>query len=117
MEQDRASAELQGEGPVGEGSKFVTVYRGMAKDVTLSEFARPTRVIVAAASKNVDIDTAYVFSEADGGTRLVVTTDVKPKGLTSVFSPLLRMMVRREMAKKYVTVKQAIESQTDSDSA
>jgi hypothetical protein len=41
---------------------------------------RPTRVIVAAANKNVDIDTTYVFSEADGGTRLVVTTDVKPKG-------------------------------------
>ena len=102
-------AELRSDGPVGQGSKFMTVYRGMENDVTLAEFDRPKHLVVAANNDRVDIDTTYTFAEANGGTRLVVSTDVKPKGITTLFSPVLRMMMRRETAKKYATVKRAIE--------
>jgi hypothetical protein len=46
----------------------------------------------------------------------VVTTDVRPKGLASVLSPLLRLFWRREVAKKYETVKQACEGESDPSS-
>lgn len=106
-------AELRSEGPIREGSKFLTVYRGVENEVTLTEFDRPERLVVVAANDRMEIDTTYTFAVSNGGTRLVVATDVKPKGLISVLSPLLRLYMRREVAKKYATVKRAIESQPD----
>ena len=94
-------AELRSDDPIREGSKFLTVYRGMENEVALTAFDRPDHLVVAASSKNVDIDTTCTFARESGGTRLVVSTDVRPKGFTSVLAPLLRMMVRREVAKKY----------------
>lgn len=55
------------------------------------EFDRPERLVVAGTSDRMDIDTAYIFTGANGGTRVVVSTDVRPKGLASVLSPLLRL--------------------------
>jgi hypothetical protein len=69
--------------------------------VTLTEFERPERVVVAVTNAMMELDTTYAFTAVDGGTRLVVTTDVRPKGLTSILSPLLRLFLRRELAKKY----------------
>lgn len=106
-------AELRSDGQVGQGSKSMTVYRGMENDVTLAEFERPKHLVVAANNDRRDIDTTYTFTEANGGTRLVVSTDVRPKGITALFSPVLRMMMRRETAKKYATVKPAIEDRSD----
>jgi hypothetical protein len=40
----------------------------------------------------------------------VVTTEVRPKGVTSVLAPLLRVFLRRELARKYETVKHACEN-------
>jgi hypothetical protein len=104
-----SAAELRSDGPVGEGSRFVTVHLGQDGDITLREFDRPERVIVAGTNPMMDIDTTYTFTAENGGTRLVVTTEVRPKGLTSVLTPLLRVFLRREVAKKYETVKRACE--------
>jgi hypothetical protein len=109
-------AELRSDDPVREGARFLTVYRGLKNEITLAEFDRPERLVVAGTSNNMDIDTTYVFSAEDGGTRLVVSTDLRPKGLTSVLSPLLRLLMRRELAKKYANVKRAIESQSETSS-
>jgi uncharacterized membrane protein len=109
-------AELRGEEPIRQGSKFLTVYRGMKNDSTIVEFNRPERLVVATASDRMDIDTACVFTAANGGTKVVVSTDAHPKGVTSVLSPLLRWFLRREVAKKYATIKQACESQSDPSS-
>ncbi len=108
-----SAAELRSEGPVRQGSRFQTVYLGQENDVTLAEFDRPDRLLVAATNTMMDIDTAYVFTGANGGTRLVVTTDLRPKGLATVLSPLLRLFLRRELAKKYQTVKQLCEGESD----
>jgi hypothetical protein len=110
-------AELRSDDPIREGSRFLTVYRGLKNHVTLAEFDRPERLVVAGSSNSMDIDTTYTFSGEDGGTRLVVSTDLRPKGLTSVLSPLLRLMMSRELAKKYATVKRAIESQSETASS
>jgi hypothetical protein len=86
-----SAAELRSEGPVGEGSRFVTVYLGRENDVALREFNRPERMVVAGTNTMMDIDTTYTFTAENGGTRLVATTEVRPKGLTSVLTPLLRV--------------------------
>ncbi len=109
-------AELQGEGPVREGSRFRTVYRGLENEITIAEFDRPQHLVVASTSKAMDFDTTYTFTGVDGGCSLVVSTDVRPKGFVSVLSPLLRLMLRRELANKYATVKRAIERPSDPSS-
>lgn len=98
---------MRSDGPVGDGSTFVTVYRGMVKDITLVEFDRPERLVVVGTNDKMDIDTSYAFTAQGAGTRVVVTTEVRPKGLISFLAPLLRLFVRRELAAKYTTVKQA----------
>lgn len=105
-------AKMRSEGPVGDGSKFVTVYRGMENDITLVEFDRPERLVVG-TNDRMDIDTPYAFTAQGEGPRVVVTTEVRPKGLISVLSPLLRLLLRRELAAKYTTVKQACEAPPD----
>jgi hypothetical protein len=59
------------------------------------------------------IDTTYVLTGASEGTRRVLTTDVGPNGLATVLSPLLRLFLRRESAKKYQTVKQLCDGDPD----
>lgn len=74
-----SAAELRSEAPVGEGTKYMTVYRGTGNDVTIAGFDRPGRLVVAAGNDRMDIDTAYTFTGDNGGTRVVVTTDLRLK--------------------------------------
>jgi hypothetical protein len=108
-----SSAEMRSDGPVADGSTFVTVYRGMENDITLVEFDRPERLVVVGTNDRMDIDTSYAFTAQGGGTRVVVTTEVRPKGVLSVLSPLLPPFLRRELAAKYTNVKQACEAPPD----
>ena len=64
-------------------------------------------------NKGMAIDATYTFTGADGGTRLVVATELRPKGFLSALSPLLRLFMRREVARKYATFKGAVEIQPD----
>jgi len=112
-----SAAQLRSEEPIGEGSKFVTVYRGTDNDVTIVEFDRPQRLVVAAGNDRIDIDTTYTFTGENGGTRVVVSTDMRPKGFAAVLSPVLRLFMRRELASKYATFTQACDGQSDATSA
>lgn len=105
--------ELRSDGPIGEGSEFRIVFMRQGNDVTLAESDRPKGVIVAASNTMMDLDTSYDFTGTHGGTKLVVTTDIGPKGLVSVLSPLLRLYMRHALAKKYETVKKACEGESD----
>jgi len=46
-------------------------------------------------------------------TKLVVTTEVRPKRIATVLSPLLRLFLRGELAKKYQTVKLVCEAESN----
>ncbi len=109
-------AELRSDGPVGEGSRFMTVFRGVDSDVLIADYHRPERLVVAASNNSMDIDTTYTFRGANGGTELKVMTDVIPKGLISVLSPLIRLFMRREVTRKYETFKRIVEAQPDPSS-
>ena len=106
-----SSAELRSEGPIQAGSTFQTVFMGQKNDVTLAEYDRPGHAMVAASSAMMDIDTTDTFTGVNAGTTLVVTTDVRPTGVLSVFSPLLRLMVGREVEKTYDVDKRACEDE------
>lgn len=74
-------AEMRSDGPLREGSRFVNVYRGLENDLAPVELDRPKPLVVAGTNGRMAIDTAHVLSAEDGGARVVVSTEVRPKGL------------------------------------
>ena len=74
------SAEARDEGPVREGSKFMTLYRGMESQSTLAEFDRPGRLTVASITDRIDFDTAYTLTGANGGTNVAISLDATAQG-------------------------------------
>ena len=82
----------------------------MENHASLAAFDRPERLVVASTNDTMDIDVSYTFARAGEGTKVSVSTDVRPKGLLSILSPLLRLAMRRELAKHEV-VKQACETE------
>ena len=54
-------------------------------------------------------------TETDGGTTLIGTFDIRPKGVMSVLFPLLKPMVRRELSRQHERFKQLCESEAQLD--
>lgn len=109
-------AELTGEGPVGQGSVFVTDHGGPLGQIesTITTFDRPRRLEFAATSKRMDLAISLTFTEAATGTVVHGTFDPKPKGIMVALFPLLRPIIRRDMAKQHQHFKALCESQEQS---
>jgi hypothetical protein len=109
-------AELTTEEPVGEGSKFVTDHGGPLGQIesTITVFDRPGRLEFVATSKRLGLAISYTFTDEGSGTLAHGTFEPKPKGVMAVLFPLLRPMIRRDMAKQHQHFKELCESQTDS---
>ncbi len=106
-------AELTTEEPIGEGSRFVTDHGGPLGQVesTITVFDRPGRLEFGATSKRMDVAIAYTYTEAGPGTLAHGTFDPKPKGILAVLFPLLRPMIRRDMAKQHQRFKELCEAE------
>lgn len=109
-------AELTTEEPVGEGSRFLTDHGGPLGQIesTITVFDRPRRLEFGATSKRMDLAISFTFTEAGSGTLVHGTFDPKPKGVMAVLFPLLRPMIRRDMAKQHQQLKALCESQEPS---
>ncbi len=58
-------------------------------------------LVVASTNDKMDIDVSYTFTSVGGGTKVTVSSDLRPKGFLSVLAPLLRVAMRRDLAKKH----------------
>jgi hypothetical protein len=105
-------AELTTDEPVGEGSKFLTDRGPLGQlESTITVFDRPRRLEFGATSKRMDLAISFTFTEAGSATLVHGTFDPKPKGVMAVLFPLLRPMIRRDMAKQHQQFKALCESQ------
>ena len=109
-----SKAELTTDEPIGHGSKFVTEHGSPLGQIesTITVFDRPERLEFAATSKRMDLAISFTFTDAGSGTLVHGTFDPKPKGIMAVLFPLLRPMIRRDMAKQHQNLKALCESQT-----
>lgn len=107
-------AELTTDEPVGRGSKFVTDHGRPLGQVesTITVFDRPDRLEFEATSSRMDLAISFTFSEDDAGTSVHGVFDPKPKGIMAVLFPLLRPMIRRDMAKQHQHLKALCEAQS-----
>ena len=109
-----SKAELTTEEPIGHGSRFVTDHGSPLGQIesTITRFDRPDRLEFAATSKRMDLDISFTFTEVASGTHVHGTFEPRPKGIMAVLFPLLRPMIRRDMAKQHQNLKALCESQS-----
>jgi len=91
-----ASVELQTPEPIGLGSSFTSVYRGLTYAVTLTDHERPSRLSFSIHGKLLTISPRFSFEASDDSTRLRAEFDVQPRGLMKAFLPLMGPLVRRD---------------------
>ncbi len=107
-------AQLTTDEPVGRGSKFVTDHGGPLGQIEsmITAFDRPERLEFEASSKRMDLAISFTFSETGSGTLVHGTFDPKPKGIMAMLFPLLRPMIRRDMAKQHQQFRALCEEQS-----
>ncbi len=113
---DVSRAEMTTDGPVGLGSRFITVHGPPLGDIesTITTFERPARLEFNAASKRMDLAISLTFVAAGSGTVMHGTYVPKPRGVMAVLFPLLRPMIRRNMAKQHQDFKALCETRAAS---
>ncbi len=104
---DVSRAEMTTDGPVGLGSRFITVHGAPLGDIesTSTTFARPERLDFSSTSTRMDLAISLTFTAEGSGTRMQGTYVPKPRGVMAVLFPLLRPMIRRSMAKQHQSLK------------
>ena len=107
-------AELTTDEPVRLGSEFVTDHGGPLGEIesTITVFDRPERLEFSATSKRMDLAISFTFTEDGSGTLVHGTFGPTPRGIMAVLFPLLRPMIRRDMAKQHQKFKALCEAQS-----
>jgi len=99
-----SSAELRSPEPIGLGSRFAIVNGGTPFDVTITDYERPSRLVLEASGKP-DLTIAYAFTRTAEGTELKSDFDFRPSGALKVLFPLLAPVIRRDVPKQHASLK------------
>jgi len=107
-------AEKTSGGPVGRGSRFIAIPKGMGPrgvmTVEVVDYDRPGRLTTSIRSSYLDVDGTLTFTAVDGGTRMRWSWDLRMHGPMRVFSPLVRTIGPRWERRNWVGLKQYLES-------
>ena len=107
-------AEMASAGPIGQGSRFVAVNRGQEMESTITRFDRPERLDFSVTGKAMDVAAMFRFTEAGAGTTLLIEFQPHPKGIMNILFPVLKPLIRRDLAKQHLKFKDFCESHTQS---
>lgn len=109
-----ASAVMVTDGPVGPGSRFEVVPRGMGERgrmvVEVLEHERPRRLHHLVRSSYLEVDGTLTFTEVDGMTRLRWDWDMSLVGRARVLTPVLALVGPRWERRNWVDCKRYVES-------
>jgi hypothetical protein len=99
---DMKSAELVGDGPLADGSVFETDYRGFGKmRIVLKEYQRPAHLVFDGDGPRMNMHFVMDIAATEtGGSRVTFFIDMRPRGALRPISPLLKVGMPREMAKR-----------------
>lgn len=112
-----SSVEMKSNRAIGRGSRFVAVNRGQAMESTITTFDRPERLEFATTGKTMDVAGRFSFKSAGSGTRLIIELDPRLKGVMKVLLPILKPMIRRDLANQHAKFKGYCELQNQSPGA
>jgi hypothetical protein len=106
-------AELLTEEPIGPGTRFVTVDRGQEMTSEVTTYERPGCIDFDVTSRFMDVGSTFTFTPADGGTRLAIEFEPRPKGVMRVLFPLLSPVIRRDLRTQHRKFKTFCEQPQD----
>ncbi|WP_299929622.1 SRPBCC family protein [uncultured Nocardioides sp.] len=104
------SMEKLTDGPIGVGTKFLARWKGApsAIEVTCLEFERPRRWVHDNGGP-IAVTFTGVVEPAEGGSRLSVRFDARPRGWFRVLFPVFLVMARRQEKANMTHLRRALE--------
>jgi uncharacterized protein YndB with AHSA1/START domain len=107
-------AEKTSPGPVGTGTRFTAQPRGTGAagimTVEILDYDRPRRLVTAIRSSYLDVNGTLTFDQADGGTRMRWSWDMRLRGAMRALSPVVRAIGPRWEHRNWAGLKQFMES-------
>jgi hypothetical protein len=97
-------------GPIGPGSRFGAEWiKGNPTIVEYVAFERPTARTSVARSRRLDAKAEGRISPTEHGSRVVITTDLRPKGLLALLLRVMRRTMRKREDENLERVKTILE--------
>jgi hypothetical protein len=111
---DARSVDLLSTGSLGVGTRFRAKWRGAPSTVVeLVRFDPPRSWETTARSMGMEARTAGSVEPVDGGSRYRIRVELRPRGFTRLFAPLVLFTMRRQEGRNMARIRQAIEATTD----
>lgn len=86
------------EGPIGLGTRFRMAVKGQGQfEVEIAEYDPPRRLRVSNSTRQMDMYHQFVLTSEGERTRVEHLAEVCPKGLFRLLSPILGMVLNRNM--------------------
>ncbi len=108
------SAQKLSDGPVGRGSRFIAVPRGMGSrgEMTLEvvEYDRPHRLHNVVRSSYMQVDGTLTFEQVPEGTRMRWDWDMGLAGPMKALSPVLALIGPRWERRNWLGLKEYVEA-------
>ncbi|HEY5059810.1 MAG TPA: SRPBCC family protein [Gaiellaceae bacterium] len=103
-------SDLVGDEPIREGSRFATVNRGKEYTATIRTYDKPNRLVFEVAGAPMDITATFTFRANGEKTALKGQFDMRPKGFLKAIFPLMKPVIRKDLAKQSQSFKRFCES-------
>ncbi|MDX6480149.1 MAG: hypothetical protein QOG85_659 [Gaiellaceae bacterium] len=98
---DITSVKLVGDGPIGQGTEFDTVYRGFGAMLLIhTEFRRPEHLVIDGDGPRIAMHFVMDLAMDGDGTTVTMTVDMSLRGAWRALEPVLKLGMPREMAKR-----------------
>ena len=98
---DITSVELVSDGPIGQGTEFDTVYRGFGEmRLVISEYRRAAHLTIDGDGPRLAMHFAMDLAPDGDGTIVTMLVDMKFRGAFKALSPMIKLGMPREMAKR-----------------
>lgn len=104
-------ADKLSDGPIATGTVFVTVNRGQEMKSTITTFSPPERLDFDVRSDRLDVASTFTFTPSGTGTELVIEFEPKTKGIMKLLFPVLRPIIKRDLAAQHLRFKSFCEAQ------
>ncbi len=102
--------EKTSDGPVGAGTTFRGVYRGLGRlDTQLTAFERPARFSFRSSGPRMGITGTFLLTASAGRTRIALRAELAPRGLFKLLAPLMGPVLTRQNAAAAVRLQRALE--------
>ena len=107
------SAEQEGDGPLGLGTRLREVHRAGGRDleslVEVSEYEPDRTFALRVVEGALPVDARITFEPTDNGTLMHFGAHGQPTGVLRLAEPLLRRTLKRQFGAHCATLKQVLE--------